>query len=406
VSRTVRLVLTALTLVAAGVGWGNGALHGARAAADRELPPTEHVLLGAPAPHAPTQRGTFVDDPQGQIERIAAVGHLVAWSVRTPADRLPEDDADVDAETPLTLPEHSTVVVVDERGGEPLRLDLGDRWARRLRMLHGPRGDAQPQLAVESCVDRRGRRCTTQLVTLAASPLRIVARGTGPVPDAAVAGRIDRGRRVIVSRQRRLAGGAGGCAPRLFVAALNGSGRRALPAVRFDHGLYTHCTGFDRAELHGRYVLAWVHGESKSRDFGEIEGTTVVALDVDAGSRARWRAVQWPYRFSDGSTGWEIGPAMTDSAMYWEELDDEYGVYSLELVALPRDLLHAPQDGKTPTTSAPITPHATTACDLAATTDAIYELLNARCHPLPETSHPVAGAIHRIASPVFRPHTD
>jgi hypothetical protein len=400
-----RAVLLVLAALAAGF-CGAGVFSSALGAADGDRSPPERVLLGAPDPHGPTRRGVFVDDPRGQIERIAAIDHLVAWSVRTPADRLREDDADLDAVSPLRLPERSVVMVVDERGGAPLRLDLGRRWVSRMRMLHGPDGDARPQLAVESCVDRRARHCTTQLVTLAAGPLRTVGRGTGPAAAAAVAGRIDGGRRVIVGRHRGHAGGAGGCVPRLSIADLDGTGRRLLPAVAFDGGLYPRCTGFDHAELHGRYALAWIDGKAVGKDLGGLAGTTVAALDVDAGPRARWRAVQWPYRYSDGSTGLEIGPAVTPSALYWEELDDEDGVFSLKLVALPRDLLHAPRRGRTPTTADPITPKATTACDLAATTDALYELVDARCRPWPDLGGPVGGAIRRITNPVFRPDAD
>jgi hypothetical protein len=36
------------------------------------------------------ERGVFIKDPEGQVERIAASGHLVAWSVRTPADTIRE----------------------------------------------------------------------------------------------------------------------------------------------------------------------------------------------------------------------------------------------------------------------------------------------------------------------------
>jgi hypothetical protein len=351
VPRAARLVLAALAAGACVAG----VACGADGTDDR--PPTEHVLLAAPDPHAPTQHGVFVDDPQGQIERIAAVDHLVAWSVRTPADRLREDDADLDVASPLRLPER--------------------------------------------CVDRGARHCTTQLVTLAVGPLRVVRRATGP---SAVAGRIG-GRRVIVGSHPGHGGGAGGCAPRL--ANLDGTARRSLPAVQFDGGLSTHCTRFDHAELHGRYAFAWIDGKAEEQDLTGLEGTTVAALDVDAGPRARWRAVQSPYRSSTGSTGWEIGPAVTESAMYWEELDDESNtITSLQLVALPRDLLHAPQPGTTPTTAAPITPNTTTACDLAATTDAVYELADARCRPLPDTGGPVGGAIHRITHPAFRPAGD
>jgi hypothetical protein len=404
VPRAVRLVLAALAAGACAAG----VVYGARGTDDGDDPPsTEHVLLGAPDPHGPTQRGVFVDDPQGQIERIAAIDHLVAWSVRTPADRLREDDADLDAASPLRLPERSIVVVADERGGEPLRIDLGRRWVRRLRMLHGPGAEAEPQLAAESCVDRAVHRCTTQLATLAAGPLRIVSRATDPSAVAAVAGRIDGGRRVIVGPRPGHTGGAGGCAPSLAIAGLDGTGGRALPAVQFAGGLYTYCTRFDHAELHGRYAFVWIDGKAEAQDLDGLEGTTVAALDVDAGPPARWRAVQWPYRSSAGSTGLEIGPAVTRSAVYWEEIDDDNTTTtSLELVALPRDLLDAPRPGTVPTTAAPITPNTTTACALAATTDAIYELTNARCRPLPDTGGPVGGAIHRITHPAFRPSGD
>jgi hypothetical protein len=401
VARCASAVLVAgLCAAAAACGGGD---DGVAAPARPPRPTPERVLLGPPDPHAGTQRGVFVSDPRGQVERIAAGGRLVAWSVRTPAARLRDTDTGVESDSPLQLPDRSVVVVADERGGTPLKLDLGQRWVRRLRMLRGPQGNAAPQLAVEACADLEGRHCAAQLVALATRPLRIVNRSSGGrQAAAAVAGRVDEGRQVVAGSQRGHDGGPGGCAPRLSIERLDGTGRRALPAIRFRDALYTHCARFERAELHGRYAFAWIDGKATGPDTSGLEGTTVVALDVDAGPQARWRAVQWPYRYSDGSTGYEIGPAITDAAMYWEEIDDET-THSLELVALPRDVLHAPRTGKTPRSADPITPKATTACDLAATDDAIYELDNARCAPFADAGGPAGGGIHRIVAPVFRP---
>ena len=212
---------------------------------------------------------------------------------------------------------------------------------------------------------------------------------------------------MVAGARRGQAGGPGGCAPRLALERLDGTRRRALPAIRFGDTLYTRCTSFDRAELHGRYVFAWIDGKADREDAAAgVEGTTVVALDTAAGSRARWRAVQAPYRYSDGSTGYELGPAITDAAMYWEETDEDEGIDSLELVALPRDVRHAPVPGTTPTTADPIAPDDATACDLAATDDAVYELANARCSPFGDLGGPAGGAIHRIVAPAFRPGDD
>src|SRR4051812_31617812 len=138
-----RLGLAVAVMVTGGVLAG-AADDGGPSPAGRRPPASEHVVPD------PTQRGVFVDDPKGQIERIAAIGHLVAWSVRTPADRLweePDPDSYYYPVRPLVLPARSRVVVADERGGQRLRLDLGKQWVNRLRMLRGPGGDAEPQLA-------------------------------------------------------------------------------------------------------------------------------------------------------------------------------------------------------------------------------------------------------------------
>ena len=114
-------------------------------------------------------------------------------------------------------------------------------------------------------------------------------------------------RGVSVGHHRGHAGGAGGCSPRLSIAAADGTGPRLLPPVQFDGGLYTRCTGFGHAELHGRYAFAWVDGKAVGEDLSGLQGTTGAAIDVDAGPRARWRAVARPFRDSDYSAGIEIG---------------------------------------------------------------------------------------------------
>lgn len=374
-------------------------------------PATEQVLLPAPDPQAPTSRGTFISDPHGQIETIAATGHLVAWSVRTPADRLRTSNADIDRASPLELPQHSQVVVVDERGGAPLVVDVGATWVSRLRMLRGAGGDAEPQVVIDACRDRSERRCTAQLLTLTPSaPVRVIARADASnLITAALAGRVDQGRRLILGKHRGHGYAAGKCLPRISITKVDGTDRRTLPPVIYASDKANRCYGLDHVELHGRYAAAYVNSQDPKAfpDATGIDLTTVAVLDVDGGPSAKWRAVQYPYRYSDYASGIELGPATTDSAMYWEELDtDEEVSYSLQLVALPRDVLADPT-ATTPTTSKPVVLNGSAnPCDIAATVDAIYELENDRCSAFGGFGEHRGGTIRRVTSPEFTPEPD
>ena len=106
-------------------------------------------MLGAPDVAGPTQRGVFLKDPKRQVQRIAAGGHLVAWSVRAPAARRHDDDSG----RPHVLPRSSKVVIADVRGGAVLTVGLGRRWVSALRMIRGVARPSEPQLAVTRVPD-------------------------------------------------------------------------------------------------------------------------------------------------------------------------------------------------------------------------------------------------------------
>ncbi len=284
--------------------------------------PATRVLLPAPAPGGPTARGTFVRDPQGGLEQLAATGHLVAWTVRTPADRLPRSDHDYEVSGPLTLPHRTRLVVVDERGGPALEVDLGHRWVASLVGLRGAAGARSPQLALRTCADLAGHNCAAELLTLTPSaPLRITARGRGTLAESAASGRIDSGHRLLVGP----APSGRPCAPALRIARLDGSAPRTLPAITLDRPAYPICTRLADATIFGRYVFVTLDGHTQpSPETGDesLDGTTVVAFDLDAGPRARWHAVQHPYSYTPGGTSLALGPAITDRAMYWEATSD------------------------------------------------------------------------------------
>lgn len=355
-------------------------------------PPAERPLLGPPDPAGPTTRGIFLEDPGGQVETIAAGGRLVAWTVRTPADALPGDGDDPPfGQPPKRLPVSTKVVIADERGGTPITIGLGRRWVSRMRMVRGAGGPAEPQLAVESCRSRARSSCKAQLLTLtAAAPLKVKARSGGRDAAAAVDGFLDSGRRIEVASRRR-----GSCAARLRVRGKDGG--RVLPPLPQRERTYTRCEGLTDRLIFGDYAFATVRRSAPRRHF---EADFFYGIDLSAGRAARWREVQRPYRYSDGSAGFAIGPAMTDRALYWEESEEEDLMYSLTQVALPRDLRQVPT-AETPTTAEPVAPGTRNACDIAATDAAIYELANPRCTI--GYGEGTSGEIRRVVNPTFHP---
>ena len=260
-------------------------------------------------------------------------------------------------------------------------------------------GPAEPQLAVESCASRRQSSCTAELLTLAAAaPLRITARSGGPDASAAVDGFLDSGRRLdIASRTPR--GKRPSCAARLSVREPAGGPARSLPRLPARERTYTRCDGVIGRLMFGNYALAFVRRTAPRKHF---EADFVYGIDITAGPSARWREIQRPYRYSDGSVGFAIGPAMTDRALYWEEIEEEDLMYALKQVSLPRDVQHAPS-ADTPTTAEPIAPGARNACDIAATDAAVYELANPRCTI--GDGEGTRGEIRRVVNPTFHPES-
>lgn len=418
------LILAPLAFAATAVGVVTG-VSGAQdpAPLTATSPPTERPLLGAPDPSGPTTRGVFLEDPLGQVESIAAGGHLVAWSVRTPTD----DTYSKSDRDPIKFPKTSKVVVVDERGGAPLKLDLGRRWVTGLRMLQGAGGAAEPQLAVSSCGSRKPASCTSELLTFGApagatsptpaasspaaeappapadaqTPVAVIRREAGAVAKYAASGVSDRGQRIVAAKRAKLSSGRRACLPRLSIRNDAAGTNRRLRALPPSEDWYARCKGMNERLLVGNYAFAWVRREEPKLG---LEADFVYGLDTTAGPKARWREVQRPYRYSDGSTGFEVGPGVRGDALFWEETNDDSTIYSLEQVLLPRDLVAAPK-ATTPTRSDAIAPKGLNACDVAATDDALYELGNTRCAGYSD-SNDKSGQIRRLVNPQFRPNDD
>lgn len=346
-------------------------------------PPTERPLLGVPDPAGPTQRGVFLEDPNGQVQRIAAGGHLVAWSARTAAKR--HDD---DYGRPRVLPKSSKVVIADERGGAVLTVDLGRRWVAALRMLRGVGGPAEPQLAVRACRTRKLSSCQDELMTLTAEPpLKIVRRSAATEATAAIKGQLDSGRWLRSSNRS--------CTAVLTVRDVGGTVRR-LPSLPARDKEYTRCVGVHSRRIYGRYAFAGVLRRDPKLNF---EAEFLYGIDLTAGPTARWVELAHPYSGTDGGSTAPLGPVFTDTAMFWEPYDTvEESVYSLQRVELAQGI-QPPQS----TQSDPIVPNASDACDIAATDNALYELSNPYCALGYSDGR---SGIRRVVNPEFRPRSD
>jgi hypothetical protein len=365
--------------------------HGGTAPVKRAVaPPAERPLLGRPDLAGPTTRGIFLKDPKGQVEEIAAGGHLVAWTVQSPADELRDGFDDASSEQPpKRLPSSTKIVIADERGGTPITVSLDHRWVSKLRMIRGPGGPAEPQLAVESCTARAHSTCHAELLTLTpAAPLKITARTGGPGAAAAVDGFLDSGRRLDVTPR----GKRPSCAAPLSVRETKGDPARALPPLPTRDGTYTRCTGLSNRQIFGHYAFASVMRTAPGHDF---DAEFVYGIDIAAGPSARWREVYRPYRYTPGSVGFAVGPALTDRALYWEETDEETeSMYWLQQVTLPRDEQH---DRSVDASAEPIAPDAKNTCTIEATDAAIYELINPRCTIW--YGERAGGEIRRVVNP-------
>jgi hypothetical protein len=351
-------------------------------------PATEQPLLGPPDPAGPTQRGVFLKDPKGQVQRIAAGGHLVAWSVRAPAAKRHDDDYG----RPQVLPKSSKVVIADERGGAVLTVDLGRRWVSALRMLRGVGGPAEPQLAVRACRTRKLSSCQDELLTLPAEPpLKILRRSGATEATAAIKGHLDSGRWLRSSNRS--------CTAQLTVRDAGGT-VRTLPALPARDKEYTRCNSLDGRRIYGRYAFAGVLRTDPKLNF---EAEFLYGIDVTAGSSARWAEIARPYTGTDGGSTIPLGPVFTDNALFWEPYDTvEESVYSLQRVVLSQDI-QQPQSTDTANTSDPIVPDASDACDIAASDNALYELSNPYCALGYSDGH---SEIRRLVNPEFRSQSD
>lgn len=341
-------------------------------------------LLGAPDPNAPTARGVYVQDPEGQIEQLTARGHLVAWTVRSPADALPSGGLDG---RPRRLPTRTTVVIADERNGPPATVELPGRWVNRLQLLRGARGE--PQLAVESCTTHERSSCTAELLSLTPTmPPTVSTRTRGAAARGAVLGLRDSGRRLAVASRDP----EHDCAARLTVRGRNGITRR-LPRLPKRDPAYPRCGGLSDWWISGTHVFAGVMRSARKQ---HLDAEIVYGLDLAAGPAARWRELYHPYRSSDGSTGLTAGPAVTDAALFYEELDDE----SESASSLSRITLSG---GDLQVTDEPVAPGTPDTCHIVATDTALYELSNSRCAVFQRLADRTGGQIARIVNPAFKP---
>jgi hypothetical protein len=362
---------TPLLLIVALAGCGE-------AAARQSAPPTEHPLLSGPDPTGPTARGVYLKDPQGQVERLAASGTLVAWSVRTPAD--PARNVAEGPGRPRKLPASSKVVIADERGGAPLSVDLGRRWVSELRLIRGAGG---PQLAVRSCSDTTERRCRHELIGLSTTtPPQVTGRTRGADAIAAVEGRLDGGRSISATGRA--------CRARLSVREPDGR-TRALPRLPRHDREYTRCSALVNVLIRGPYAFASVWREAAKLSF---DAEFFYALDLTGAPR--WVEIARPFHGTDGGSALGIGPALTDQALFWQTYDTvEELIYSLDRAALPPRA-----DGAT--MSDPIAPDAGAVCAIAATDAAVYELANPRCAYGYADGR--SGEIRRVVNPTWRPY--
>ncbi len=385
------LLLIAPLVAVAAVAIGGGLQAVAQ---DMPLPTTQQVLLGAPDPAGPTARGVFLRDPDGQVERLAAVGHLVAWSVRTPADPL----ALSSDRRPVTFPTGSQVVIADERGGATLAVDFPGRWVHGLQAFRGPGGASEPRFAVESCTSKLDASCSVEVLALSPdAPLVLHSRTHDLLSNAAYAGRIDSGRRLVIGKRKGKGKGKHkACLPRLSVRTLGTSDERVLPPLPTRDESYPACDGIWAPFIYGRYAFASVWRSERKYD---LTAEYVYGIDL---SRAvpRWYLIHVPTTISGGSAGFAVGPAVTDHSVTWESLDSEGpSAYSLDQVDLPAGVQPAPKVPKPSPGLSPVAPEGKDGCAIAATDDAIYELANPRCAKAWPTSRSTGGEIRRVVHP-------
>lgn len=359
-------------------------------------PAAEQVLLPAPDPAAPTARGVFVRDPEGQILDLAAAGHLVGWTVRTPAAPLIADDGD----RRFTMPTGSAVIVADERGGPALRIDYPGMGISDIKMLAaGPGGPAAPQLAVVSCSSAKASSCRAELLTLTpAAPVSVVERTTGTLAD--VAEWTSGGKRLIIKRRTNPARAASCKAPVRLADMATGKTRR-LPDVPLRDEDHPRCRGVSTGWIAGRFALIEVLRLDPEYS---IDADYVYALDLTAkGKQRRWRLIDQTGSYTDGSgANWSIGPAINGETLYWERVDSEStSAYRLTRWQLPAALLPGAAGRRGRSAGEPVSPDGANPCAIAATDDAIYELSNPRCAVV-TTDDSAPSEIRRVANPAFK----
>jgi hypothetical protein len=387
--------LVAATAVAVAGGTAAAAADEPQAAPTTPVattPPTQ-PLLGAPDPAGPLANGSFVDDGDGQIEDLVATGHLVAWTVRTPADVA---DPGKTAK-PVLFPTSTELVVADERGGTPLIVEFPGRSISGLRAFRGPGGPTDPRLAVRSCTGKATSTCTVEVLALTPdAPVALRSRTSDPSSAAALLGHVDSGQRLVLGKKGRR-GKGDACVPTLSVRPLAGGHTRRLPKTPTD-SFYDGCDGFVGTFIYGHYVFATVSRDARGYGTG---ADFFYGYDLSAGKKARWREVTRTLGYAEDGDDQEYGPGVTDHGLYFVGVavgEDETTRF-LHEVLLPRDVQR--KLGKHDLQYAD--PIATTdVCAVAATDDAIYELTPAATDGRCTHGAGTFKQIRRIVNPAWR----
>jgi hypothetical protein len=291
-------------------------------------------------------RDEMLSDPRGQIDLLTAGGHLVAWTIRTPADVVPEQEPE---QLPIRLPSATTIVIADEHTGGTVKVAATRPWVQTMRMFTDR--DGAQLLALRTCVARRRSSCAVEVLSLDERG-RVRARTRGD--DADVDSRRDRGRTLTLSGRR-------------CDATLRLDGRE-LPRVPLPDPKEWRCDRLLDPLLVGRYALVTARWSDPHYDFGD---DYVYAIDVDADTR--WRAVARPAGiYDEGDYSYSLGPATSGRALVWETIDETDRTQALVRLALP--------PARAPAESRPVALRGTEdACAIAATERAVYELAGPRC---------------------------
>lgn len=379
------IIIGALTAVAV-AGVVGGALAAGPDLQYTSSAAAEQPTIGAPPDSGPPDPRVVLDDPAGSVDRLSAAGEHVAWTVRYPADEL---DPEAERE-PVSWPESSKVVVLDEAGARTFTIDYGKRWISEIRFVSGPQAIVDPKLAVRSCASRDAASCKVELLSLASGgELGVVRRETGALADAAIEGRLSGSQELIAGEPAN-----GGCLPPQTVEDRAAGTSTALPALPERDGWYPTCRGLSSLFLSGPYAFATV--DRVDPKHGDLEAQVVYGLDLRI-DQSRWSRLRVASSVSDGGAGVTLGPAMALNAMYWESVDvvgDVVESFDADRLA---DAIRTPRSATKVISPTPDWTHPDV-CAIAATITSVYELSNPRC-AVADRSGPGGAKITRLENP-------